>query len=66
VLGLRPTTREEEGGVVFGWLQREERRGLCPGQLWYLIASDWWLMWQDYVNAAPPFSTKTCQTFIRW
>ncbi|CAB3376870.1 Hypothetical predicted protein [Cloeon dipterum] len=50
VLGLRPTSRQEEQEVVMGWLQREERRGLLPGQLWYLISYDWWTAWLDYVS----------------
>ena len=37
VLGLRPSSKREEGGVVRRWLLREERAGLSPGQVWYLI-----------------------------
>ncbi|XP_059478649.1 ubiquitin carboxyl-terminal hydrolase 32 [Neocloeon triangulifer] len=50
VLGLKPTSRQEEQEVVMGWLQREERRGFLPGQLWYLISYDWWTSWLDYVS----------------
>ena len=32
-LGLRPSSRAEEGHVVRGWLAREERGGLVPGQV---------------------------------
>ncbi|XP_023716699.1 ubiquitin carboxyl-terminal hydrolase 32 isoform X2 [Cryptotermes secundus] len=50
VLGLRPVSREEEGDIVRGWLEREERRGYRVGQFWYLIAIDWWKSWTDYVT----------------
>jgi ubiquitin carboxyl-terminal hydrolase 6/32 len=50
VLGLRPVSREEEGDIVKGWLEREERRGYRVGQFWYLIAMDWWRTWTDYVT----------------
>jgi ubiquitin carboxyl-terminal hydrolase 6/32 len=50
VLGLRPVSREEEGDIVRGWLEREERRGYRVGQFWYLIAMDWWRSWTDYVT----------------
>lgn len=50
VLGLRPCSRREEGGVVRGWLAREERAGLAPGQVWYLLPMHWWTSWHAYVN----------------
>ena len=50
VLGLRPSSRREEGGVVRGWLGREERAGLVPGQVWYLLPMSWWTGWHNYVN----------------
>jgi len=50
VLGLRPCSRREEGGVVRGWLAREERAGLAPGQVWYLLPMQWWTSWHAYVN----------------
>ncbi|CAI6345795.1 unnamed protein product [Macrosiphum euphorbiae] len=50
VFGLRPISRVEEGEIVKGWLEREERRGLAVGQLWYLIAIEWWRNWNDYVS----------------
>ena len=50
VLGLRPSGRREEGGVVRGWLAREERAGLAPGQVWYLLPMQWWTQWHGYVN----------------
>ncbi|XP_046979817.1 ubiquitin carboxyl-terminal hydrolase 32 [Schistocerca americana] len=53
VLGLRPVSREEEGEIVKGWLEREKRRGYRVGQFWYLIASDWWRSWENYVSYKP-------------
>ena len=50
VLGLRPCSRREEGAVVRGWLGREERAGLVPGQVWYLLPMSWWTGWHNYVN----------------
>lgn len=50
MFGLRPISRAEEGDIVKGWLEREERRGLAVGQLWYLISMDWWRNWNDYVS----------------
>ena len=50
VLGLRPSSRREEGAVVRGWLGREERAGLVPGQVWYLLPMTWWTGWHNYVN----------------
>ena len=38
------------------WLDREERRGLQPGQVWYLASMHWWNHWADYVNY------KVCHT----
>jgi len=49
-LGLRPSSRAEEGHVVRGWLAREERGGLVPGQVWYLVPMSWWTHWHNYVN----------------
>ena len=50
VLGLRPSTKAEEGKIVKGWLEREERKGLTAGDLWYLVSSSWWQGWKDYVG----------------
>lgn len=50
VLGLRPATPEEEGQIIRGWLERESRHGLQPGDYWFLIASQWWQQWKDYVK----------------
>ena len=52
VLGLRPSSRREEGSVVRGWLAREERAGLVPGQVWYLLPMSWWTGWHNFVNWA--------------
>uniref|UniRef100_A0A672QZJ9 ubiquitinyl hydrolase 1 n=1 Tax=Sinocyclocheilus grahami TaxID=75366 RepID=A0A672QZJ9_SINGR len=50
VLGLRPATAEEEGQIIRGWLERESRHGLQPGQNWFLISMQWWQQWKDYVR----------------
>uniref|UniRef100_A0A6Q2X4H8 Ubiquitin carboxyl-terminal hydrolase 32 n=1 Tax=Esox lucius TaxID=8010 RepID=A0A6Q2X4H8_ESOLU len=37
--------------VLFrGWLERESRHGLQPGQTWFLISMQWWTQWKDYVR----------------
>ncbi|XP_063059044.1 ubiquitin carboxyl-terminal hydrolase 32-like [Engraulis encrasicolus] len=50
VLGLRPATPEEEGQIIRGWLERESRHGLQPGDYWFLIAAQWWQLWREYVK----------------
>ncbi|XP_022537013.2 ubiquitin carboxyl-terminal hydrolase 32 [Astyanax mexicanus] len=50
VLGLRPATPEEEGQIIRGWLERESRHGLQPGDYWFLISTQWWQQWKDYVK----------------
>lgn len=50
VLGLRPISRQEEGQIVLGWLDREVRRGFIVGQYWNLINMDWWNEWKAYVS----------------
>ncbi|XP_077532279.1 ubiquitin specific protease 32 isoform X2 [Haemaphysalis longicornis] len=61
VFGLRPSSREEEGDIVRSWLRREERRGLKPGQMLYLISMDWWRSWNDYVDCkAAGSSAASC------
>uniref|UniRef100_A0A8C7JGE0 ubiquitinyl hydrolase 1 n=1 Tax=Oncorhynchus kisutch TaxID=8019 RepID=A0A8C7JGE0_ONCKI len=50
VLGLRPASCEEEGKIIRGWLERESRHGLQPGDYWFLIAVLWWQQWRDYVK----------------
>jgi ubiquitin carboxyl-terminal hydrolase 6/32 len=50
VLGLRASSRREEGEIVRGWLGREEQAGLVPGQVWYLVPMAWWTGWHSYVN----------------
>ncbi|XP_006811225.1 ubiquitin carboxyl-terminal hydrolase 32-like [Saccoglossus kowalevskii] len=49
VLGLRTTTRHEEGDIIMGWVDRESRKGLQQGLTWYLISMVWWKSWKDYV-----------------
>ncbi|GFR71292.1 ubiquitin carboxyl-terminal hydrolase 32 [Elysia marginata] len=51
VLGLTPQTKEEEGKIIQQWLERENRKSLEVGQIWYLINMQWWNLWLDYVNA---------------
>uniref|UniRef100_A0A6Q2YGT8 ubiquitinyl hydrolase 1 n=1 Tax=Esox lucius TaxID=8010 RepID=A0A6Q2YGT8_ESOLU len=36
--------------VTLGWLERESRHGLQPGQTWFLISMQWWTQWKDYVR----------------
>ncbi|XP_076876132.1 ubiquitin carboxyl-terminal hydrolase 32-like [Brachyhypopomus gauderio] len=50
VLGLRPASPEEEGQIIRGWLERESRHGLQPGDYWFLICTQWWQQWKDYVR----------------
>ena len=50
VLGLRPLTRRDEGEIVRGWLEREERAPLMTGALWHLVNMEWWMNWHAYVN----------------
>ncbi|KAI5696057.1 hypothetical protein M8J75_007481 [Diaphorina citri] len=50
VLGLRPSSRIEEGELVNAWLDREVRRGLIVGQYWNLVHMDWWTAWKAYVS----------------
>lgn len=57
---MRPISRAEEGDIVKGWLEREERRGLVVGQLWYLISMEWWRNWNDYVS----INTKVKQKYM--
>ncbi|KAI8749325.1 ubiquitin carboxyl-terminal hydrolase 32 [Biomphalaria glabrata] len=49
VLGLFPKTKEEEGRIIQHWLERESRKSLEIGQVWYLVSMQWWTMWLDYV-----------------
>ena len=47
---MKPSSRDDEGRVVKGWLSRELKRGYQLGQTWYLVSSAWWRQWQDYVS----------------
>ncbi|ESO97937.1 hypothetical protein LOTGIDRAFT_153048 [Lottia gigantea] len=51
VLGLKPQTKEEEGKIIQSWLERESRKPLKIGQIWYLISMQWWTTWLEYVNS---------------
>ena len=50
VLGLKPSSRAEEGEIVLGWLRRAEAKSLTIGQFWYIINMEWWGLWHDYVS----------------
>ncbi|XP_064831418.1 ubiquitin carboxyl-terminal hydrolase 32-like [Oncorhynchus masou masou] len=50
VLGLRPATPDEEGQIIRGWLDREARHGLQPGESRFLISGQWWKLWKGHVN----------------
>ncbi|XP_042222314.1 ubiquitin carboxyl-terminal hydrolase 32-like isoform X6 [Homarus americanus] len=59
VLGLKPSTRAEEGEIVLGWLRRAETKTLTIGQFWYIINMEWWNLWLDYVNHQTPGSDSS-------
>ena len=56
VLGLKPLDPAEEYESVSAWLSREESRGIQVGQTWYLISTEWWSAWLQYVT-----SSSVCQ-----
>ncbi|XP_061538525.1 ubiquitin carboxyl-terminal hydrolase 32 isoform X5 [Phycodurus eques] len=62
VLGLTPATSEEEGQIIRGWLERENRLGLQPGQSWFLISVQWWQQWKNYTNYDQPSILSSLQT----
>lgn len=66
MFGLRPISRAEEGEIVKGWLEREERRGLAVGQLWYLISMDWWRNWNDYVSNTTKVYSNQLYKYIEY
>ncbi|XP_055844484.1 ubiquitin carboxyl-terminal hydrolase 32 isoform X2 [Episyrphus balteatus] len=57
VFGLSPQCKHMEYDIVKGWLTREEKRGYCVGQFWYLISKEWWVSWVQYTQN---FSTTPC------
>lgn len=59
VLGLKPSSRAEEGEIVLGWLRRAQTKSLTIGQFWYIINMDWWNIWLDYVSHQVTFCTHT-------
>ncbi|XP_062555918.1 ubiquitin carboxyl-terminal hydrolase 32 isoform X2 [Armigeres subalbatus] len=61
VLGLRPQCKHLEGDIVKGWLAREVRRGYKVGQFWYLISSDWWHHWSQYIQPSANSSCVHCK-----
>ncbi|XP_061639048.1 ubiquitin carboxyl-terminal hydrolase 32 isoform X3 [Phyllopteryx taeniolatus] len=62
VLGLTPATSEEEGQIIRGWLERENRLGLQPGHSWFLISVQWWQQWKNYTNYDQPSILNSLQT----
>ena len=52
-LGLKPLTRSDEGEIVRGWIEREEKATLSPGTIWQIVSMDWWTSWHAYVNYRP-------------
>ncbi|CAB3992904.1 Ubiquitin carboxyl-terminal hydrolase 32, partial [Paramuricea clavata] len=50
VFGLRPATRKDEYQVIWGWLDRENFRGLQPGTTWFLVAMEWWKKWKEFIG----------------
>ncbi|GFR09430.1 ubiquitin carboxyl-terminal hydrolase 32 [Trichonephila clavata] len=60
IFGLRPYTKEDEGEIIRSWIEREERRGMQVGQFWYLIASDWWISWNEYVDFQGTLASGCC------
>ncbi|KAG1684339.1 Ubiquitin carboxyl-terminal hydrolase 32 [Nymphon striatum] len=59
VLGLKPSTRQEEAEIIRGWIKREDKRGIKVGQYWYLINIDWWRKWNEYVDFIPTYMTNS-------
>ncbi|MPC19923.1 Ubiquitin carboxyl-terminal hydrolase 32 [Portunus trituberculatus] len=59
VLGLKPSSRAEEGEIVLGWLRRAEAKSLTIGQFWYIINMEWWGLWHDYVSHQSPGSESS-------
>ena len=51
--------------MVRGWLGREERGGLVPGQVWYLVPMGWWTHWHAHVNTEPCPAPATTHTLTK-
>lgn len=49
--------------IFRSWLRREERRGLKPGQMLYLISMDWWKSWNDFVDCKVSVNESVCLSF---
>ncbi len=55
VLGLQPESKSVERTVVQTWMARERRAGFQPGQIWYVVAQQWWSDWERWIHyEAPP------------
>ena len=44
-----------------GWSEREDRRGLQTGQVWYLVSIAWWRQWIDYVMGRVSLLQERCK-----
>ncbi|CAB4058241.1 USP6_32 [Lepeophtheirus salmonis] len=42
-LGLKPLTRSNEGDIVRGWIEREEKLPHSSGSIWNLVSMNWWI-----------------------
>ncbi|CAF3868305.1 unnamed protein product [Rotaria sp. Silwood1] len=63
VLGLRPSSQQDELTIVKHFLQREKypfnefevaynRVTSKPGSSWFLISMDWWLRWETVCSSS--------------
>uniref|UniRef100_A0A0K2TYK3 Ubiquitin carboxyl-terminal hydrolase 48 n=1 Tax=Lepeophtheirus salmonis TaxID=72036 RepID=A0A0K2TYK3_LEPSM len=57
-LGLKPLTRSNEGDIVRGWIEREEKLPHSSGSIWNLVSMNWWSNWHSYVNFHPHLTPK--------
>ncbi|KAB7505762.1 Ubiquitin carboxyl-terminal hydrolase 32 [Armadillidium nasatum] len=63
ILGLKPSSPNEEGDIVLGWLRRAERKSMNVGQFWYIVNMDWWNSWLSYVSCVrDSFSLSLCSS----
>ncbi|CAK8672621.1 unnamed protein product [Clavelina lepadiformis] len=50
VLGLRPSTPQDEGTIVRGWLHRSDQQNYHVGETWYVVSGKWWTVWKKYTQ----------------